>query len=126
MNVDKVNSATIADGRSGNMSKEQRFEYDCVPTTNDSYQNILDNMAKKGWILEESIERDKIFVFKRPVNEGPSPAPQPDVGGKDTDHEEIIAFIQSATETVETVSGAMRKMEQFKDHISEKEDKNND
>lgn len=52
--------------------------------------------------------------------------PHPDVGGKDTDHEEIIAFIQSATETVETVSGAMRKMEEFKDHISENNDKDND
>jgi len=83
-------------------------------------------MAKKGWILEESIERGKIFVFKRPVSEEPSPSPQPDVGSKDTDHEDLITFIQSVTETAESLGGAMKKMEQLKEQMNKNKDKEDD
>jgi len=44
-----------------------RFEYECVHTGGDTYQNILDEMADDGWRLAESIERDAIFVFERPA-----------------------------------------------------------
>jgi len=45
---------------------KQRYEYDCVMATGDSYQNILTDKAKDGWQLIETLSNEDIFVFERP------------------------------------------------------------
>lgn len=53
-------------GQSPNGS--ERFEYECIYTGGDTYQNILDELADEGWRFVESIEEDEIFVFERRVS----------------------------------------------------------